>query len=296
MSWHANELPKDGNLGHPADGEAWRTLDALDPDFAMDPRNVRFGLSIDGFNPFRTMSSVFSTWPVSITARVKDELTQEILSTVLINLQRVIPNLDSDSILAGLAAGIQSPGDAISGPGIRNASSSSYVPFELNKFPGDEIPIIRGSALPALNGTNDEIGRQTVLNLMDVVDGCIPDFITQLDKPFLMPIEDVFSIQYEAYQKGAQAHHNAGQTSREKYHKLAPEQKAPHGKAEMEEATNKQCMTRGIPSVILDLDHEIERTLQRRSRFQGPTIQVPVEDSESFATLRMEEPNVDEAV
>ncbi|KAK8957991.1 hypothetical protein KSP39_PZI000606 [Platanthera zijinensis] len=48
----------------------------------------------------------------SITARVKDELTQEILSTVLINLQRVIPNLDSESIMAGFAAGIISPGDA----------------------------------------------------------------------------------------------------------------------------------------------------------------------------------------
>ncbi|KAK8930601.1 hypothetical protein KSP39_PZI016822 [Platanthera zijinensis] len=167
----------------------------------------------------------------SITARVKDELTQEILSTVLINLQRVIPNLDSDSILAGLAAGIQSPGDAISGHGLRNASSSSYVPFDLNKFPGDEIPIIRGSSLSALNGTNDEFGRQAVLNLMDVVDGYISDSITQLDKPFLMPIEDVFSIQ---------AQHNDGQPAREKYHKLAPERKTAHGKAEMEDATNEQ--------------------------------------------------------
>ncbi|GAB2267737.1 hypothetical protein Dimus_002719 [Dionaea muscipula] len=60
----------------------------------------------------------------SITASVKTELTQEILSTVLINLQRVIPNLDSDSILAGLAAGIQSLGDVVSGHGTRNASSS----------------------------------------------------------------------------------------------------------------------------------------------------------------------------
>ncbi|GAB2294725.1 hypothetical protein Dimus_028920 [Dionaea muscipula] len=60
----------------------------------------------------------------SITTSVKTELMQEILSTVLINLQRVIPNLDSDSILAGLAAGIQSPGDVVSGHGTRNASSS----------------------------------------------------------------------------------------------------------------------------------------------------------------------------
>ncbi|XP_027912812.1 elongation factor Tu, mitochondrial-like [Vigna unguiculata] len=63
------------------------------------------------------------------------------------------------------------------------------------KFPGDEIPIIRGSALSTLQGTNDEIGRQAILKLMDVVDAYIPDPVRQLDKPFLMPIEDVFSIQ-----------------------------------------------------------------------------------------------------
>ncbi|KAL9227203.1 hypothetical protein vseg_002925 [Gypsophila vaccaria] len=63
------------------------------------------------------------------------------------------------------------------------------------KFPGDEIPIIRGSALSALQGTNDEIGRQAILKLMDAVDEYIPDPVRQLDKHFLMPIEDVFSIQ-----------------------------------------------------------------------------------------------------
>ena len=63
------------------------------------------------------------------------------------------------------------------------------------KFPGDEIPIIRGSALSALQGTNDEIGRQAILKLMDAVDAYIPNPVRQLDKPFLMPIEDVFSIQ-----------------------------------------------------------------------------------------------------
>ncbi|KAL8167693.1 hypothetical protein V2J09_009192 [Rumex salicifolius] len=63
------------------------------------------------------------------------------------------------------------------------------------KFPGDDIPIIRGSALSALQGTNDEIGRQAILKLMDAVDEYIPDPVRQLDKPFLMPIEDSFSIQ-----------------------------------------------------------------------------------------------------
>ncbi|KAL3531382.1 hypothetical protein ACH5RR_010704 [Cinchona calisaya] len=63
------------------------------------------------------------------------------------------------------------------------------------KFPGDEIPIIRGSALSALQGTNEEIGKKAILKLMDAVDEYIPDPVRQLDKPFLMPIEDVFSIQ-----------------------------------------------------------------------------------------------------
>ncbi|KAF8392490.1 hypothetical protein HHK36_022832 [Tetracentron sinense] len=63
------------------------------------------------------------------------------------------------------------------------------------KFPGDDIPIIRGSALSALQGTNEEIGKQAILKLMDAVDEYIPDPVRQLDKPFLMPIEDVFSIQ-----------------------------------------------------------------------------------------------------
>ncbi|PQQ16818.1 elongation factor Tu mitochondrial [Prunus yedoensis var. nudiflora] len=63
------------------------------------------------------------------------------------------------------------------------------------KFPGDEIPIVRGSALSALQGTNEEIGKKAILKLMDSVDEYIPDPVRQLDKPFLMPIEDVFSIQ-----------------------------------------------------------------------------------------------------
>ncbi|KAI4341726.1 hypothetical protein MLD38_026416 [Melastoma candidum] len=63
------------------------------------------------------------------------------------------------------------------------------------KFPGDEIPIVRGSALSALQGTNEEIGKKAILKLMEAVDDYIPDPVRQLDKPFLMPIEDVFSIQ-----------------------------------------------------------------------------------------------------
>jgi elongation factor Tu len=63
------------------------------------------------------------------------------------------------------------------------------------KFPGDEIPIVRGSALSALQGTNEELGRKSILKLMQAVDDYIPEPKRNLDKPFLMPIEDVFSIQ-----------------------------------------------------------------------------------------------------
>ena len=61
-------------------------------------------------------------------------------------------------------------------------------------FPGDDIPVIKGSALCALEGKNDEIGKNAVLELMRAVDSYIPQPERPLDKPFLMPIEDVFSI------------------------------------------------------------------------------------------------------
>ncbi len=61
-------------------------------------------------------------------------------------------------------------------------------------FPGDKIPIIRGSALMALEDKKPELGKQSILKLMDAVDAAIPQPERPKDKPFLMPIEDVFSI------------------------------------------------------------------------------------------------------
>ncbi|PJK28481.1 elongation factor Tu [Minwuia thermotolerans] len=61
-------------------------------------------------------------------------------------------------------------------------------------FPGDDIPIIRGSALAAVEGTNDEIGKKAILELMKAVDEYVPQPERPKDQPFLMPIEDVFSI------------------------------------------------------------------------------------------------------
>jgi len=62
------------------------------------------------------------------------------------------------------------------------------------QFPGDDIPIVKGSALCALNGTNPEIGHDAILELMKAVDAYIPQPERATDRPFLMPIEDVFSI------------------------------------------------------------------------------------------------------
>jgi elongation factor Tu len=61
-------------------------------------------------------------------------------------------------------------------------------------FPGDEIPIVRGSALKALEGDTSEIGLQAIKKLLDAVDSYIPTPAREVDKPFLMPVEGVFSI------------------------------------------------------------------------------------------------------
>jgi elongation factor Tu len=62
------------------------------------------------------------------------------------------------------------------------------------KFPGDDIPVIRGSALKALEGDTSDIGVKSVMDLMAAVDDYVPTPERDIDKPFLMPIEDVFSI------------------------------------------------------------------------------------------------------
>jgi len=61
-------------------------------------------------------------------------------------------------------------------------------------YPGDTTPIIRGSALKALEGEDSEIGTGSIAKLMEAVDTFIPDPVRDIDKPFLMPVEDVFSI------------------------------------------------------------------------------------------------------
>jgi elongation factor Tu len=61
-------------------------------------------------------------------------------------------------------------------------------------FPGDDIPIVVGSALKALEGDTSEIGIPSIERLMDAIDSYIPEPVRAIDGPFLMPIEEVFSI------------------------------------------------------------------------------------------------------
>ncbi|MDA9654091.1 elongation factor Tu [Candidatus Pelagibacter sp.] len=62
------------------------------------------------------------------------------------------------------------------------------------KYPGETTPIVKGSALAAVEGRDEEIGKNSILELMKAVDEFIPQPARDVDKPFLMPVEDVFSI------------------------------------------------------------------------------------------------------
>nr|BFD60532.1 elongation factor Tu [Bdellovibrio sp. CKG001]BFD63947.1 elongation factor Tu [Bdellovibrio sp. HM001]BFD68135.1 elongation factor Tu [Bdellovibrio sp. HAGR004] len=62
------------------------------------------------------------------------------------------------------------------------------------EFPGDDIPVVKGSALKALEGDQSEIGRPAIMKLMEACDAYIPEPVRAVDKTFLMPVEDVFSI------------------------------------------------------------------------------------------------------
>ena len=66
VRWHKEDCKEDDMLRHPADGSQWRKVDRTYPEFVEDPRNIRFGLSTDGMNPFSEMSSSHSTCPVTL--------------------------------------------------------------------------------------------------------------------------------------------------------------------------------------------------------------------------------------
>ena len=62
------------------------------------------------------------------------------------------------------------------------------------QFPGDDIPVVTGSALKALEGEASDLGVESIIRLMDAVDSYVPDPVRDVDKPFIMPVEDVFTI------------------------------------------------------------------------------------------------------
>ena len=66
MRWHMEDRKKDAMMRHPADGSQWRKIERKWPEFAGDARNLWFGLSADGINPFGEQSSDHSTWPVTL--------------------------------------------------------------------------------------------------------------------------------------------------------------------------------------------------------------------------------------
>jgi hypothetical protein len=66
MRWHKEMRKQDNMLRHPADGSQWRKVDRTFPTFADDARNIRFGLSMNGMNPFSEQSSGHSIWPVTL--------------------------------------------------------------------------------------------------------------------------------------------------------------------------------------------------------------------------------------
>jgi hypothetical protein len=66
MRLHVEGCTKDGVLRHPANGEAWKSFNLLHLEFSADSRNVRLGLTSDGFNPFGNMSTSHNPWPVML--------------------------------------------------------------------------------------------------------------------------------------------------------------------------------------------------------------------------------------
>ena len=65
--WHKlKRQPREKEMSHLADGEAWKDFDKEYPDFAKDPRNLRLGLATDGFNPFSEKNTRYSMWPVLV--------------------------------------------------------------------------------------------------------------------------------------------------------------------------------------------------------------------------------------
>ena len=98
MKWHVNGRTNDRVMRHPVDSDAWKMFDTTHLQFSSEPRNVRLGLVVDGFNPFGMLSTTHSTWPVML---------------VPYNLSPWLCMKQSSLILSLVIPGPKSPGIAI---------------------------------------------------------------------------------------------------------------------------------------------------------------------------------------
>lgn len=64
LHWHSTHISQDGKMRHPVDSLTWDTINKKWPQFALDPRNLRLGLATYGFNPFKNLSTSYSSWPI----------------------------------------------------------------------------------------------------------------------------------------------------------------------------------------------------------------------------------------
>ena len=95
MTWHATGRTRDGKMRHPADSPAWVNFDSKHKSFAEEPRNIRFGLATDGFNPFKNIRTSYSIWPIML---------------IPYNLPPWICMKESNFILSVLVPGRKAPG------------------------------------------------------------------------------------------------------------------------------------------------------------------------------------------
>ncbi|XP_057249977.1 uncharacterized protein LOC104893596 [Beta vulgaris subsp. vulgaris] len=95
LTWHHNGRTKDGLMRHPADSPQWRFIDETFPDFKKDERNLRLALSTDGMNPFGSLSSTYSTWPVILPGSDIDIYLQPLIDNLKIQWERGVEVFDA---------------------------------------------------------------------------------------------------------------------------------------------------------------------------------------------------------
>ncbi|WCJ37874.1 hypothetical protein M5689_018973 [Euphorbia peplus] len=98
MGWHKDNKVDDGKMTHPAHSPAWKAFDEAYKQYASDPRNVRLGLTSDGFQPFNNSKTSYSIWPIIL---------------IPYNLPPWMCMKESNFIFSTLIYGPQGPGDAI---------------------------------------------------------------------------------------------------------------------------------------------------------------------------------------